>query len=317
MKKNTKVMVLLVALILIGLVSAAYAQDAKAAYKEGLKLFNNKKFKEAIPKFDSAIGSNKAFVKAYVFRGLSYYMLRNHAQAINDLNKAIQMDPENVTALFARGMAYLFSGKSQKAITDFTMVLQKQPENSLSYFNRSVCYYRLGQYKKAVSDSSKAISFNVKNQQAYFLRAACYWKQGLYEASVRDLKRAVDLRPDGPYLQLMYYLGKAHQGSIDAGQLRDFYAKNEKKADVWPYPAIAMMLGKIEPVDCIKAAEKFEPKRLRPTILQQANFFVAEFFFIHKDEAKAKKYKNLAENGPDKLFMIQSLIKHDYYQFKK
>ena len=318
MKTNKRLVLILVSLMLAAFITTAFAQTAaKDPYKDGLKLFQKKSYKEAIPCFDQALAVNKNFVKAYVFRGLSYYMLEDHEKAINDLNKAIQMDPENVTALYGRGMAYLFTGKSQKAITDFTMVLQKQPENSLSYFNRAICYYRLNEMKKAVSDASKAISNNPKNARAYFLRGACYWKQELYEAATRDLKRAVELRPDGPNFQLMYYMAKAHMGDISTDQLKAFYEKYQKKADQWPYPAVAMMLGRIEPVDCLKAAEKFEPVKLRATVVQQANFYISGFFFIQKNQEKAEKYMKLAINGENKLFVIQSLIKHEYYQGKK
>ncbi|MCD4786216.1 MAG: tetratricopeptide repeat protein [Candidatus Eremiobacteraeota bacterium] len=318
MKRNNKLVIILVSLMLVTLITAVYAQSsANVSYKAGLKFFSHKKYREAIPHFDSAIETNGSFVKAYVFRGLSYYMLEDHNKAINDLNKALQLDPENVTALYGRGMAYLFTGKSQKAITDFSMVLKKQPENSKSYVNRAICYYRLNKMKKAVSDASKSISFNVKNPSPYFLRAACYWRQGLHKAAVLDLKRAVDLYPNGPNLQIMYYISKAHIGDTSTDQLKAFYEKNKKKADVWPYPAIAMMLGKIEPVDCIKAAKKFKPLKLRGTIEQQANFYVGEFFFIHKNQEKADKYRKLAMDGENKLFIIQSLVKLEYYDFKK
>ncbi len=318
MKTDKRLLVILVTLMLAAFISTAYAQTAaKDPYKDGLKLFEKKSYKEAIPCFDKALAVNPNFVKAYVFRGLSFYMLEDHEKAINDLNKAIQLDPGNVTALYGRGMAYLFTGKSQKAVTDFTMVLQKQPENAASYFNRAICYYRLNDMKKAVSDASKAISFNPKNAQAYFLRGACYWKQELYEAAERDMKRAVDLRPDGPNLQLMYYLAKAHNGDIKTDQLKAFYEKNQKKADQWPYPAVAMMLGRMEPGDCLKAAEKYEPERLRPTMVQQANFYIGGFFFIQKNTEKYEKYTKLAMSGDNDLFIIQSLVKHDYYKAKK
>ena len=317
MRKKSTILLLIFALLITAL-TLAYAQSsANKSYKEGLKLFSNKKYREAIPYFNNALGANSKFVKAYVFRGLSYYMLEDHNAAINDLNKAIQMDPQNVTALYGRGMAYLFTGKSQKAITDFTMVIQQQQENSKSYFNRAICYFRLNELKKAVSDASKAISFNVKDARAYFLRAACYWKQGLNKAAITDLERAINLHPEGPHLRLLHYVCKAREGDASTDQLKEFYEKHEDKADEWPYPAIAMMLGKVEPIDCLKAAEKFNPKKLRGTIIQQADYYVSEFFLIHGNKEKAAKYREKAMNGENKLFIIQSLIKHEYYEAKK
>lgn len=122
MNFNKRLVSMLVLLLLAAFITGAWAEKtAKDPYKEGFELFEKKHYKEAIPHFDKALEANKNYVKAYVFRGMSYYMLEDHAKAIADLNKAIQMDPENVTALFARGMAFLFTGKSKEAITDFRL----------------------------------------------------------------------------------------------------------------------------------------------------------------------------------------------------
>jgi len=316
MKFRKSLLLFLIVIMLFSTISACFAQDAQGAFKKGMKLFRDKKFRQAISSFDSALGSNKSFVKAYVFRGLSYFMLEDHLKAINDLNKALQMDPENVTALFGRGQAYLFIGKSKEAIVDFSSVLTKQPENALSHLQRGICYYRLGEYKKAVSDASKAISSNVKNIDPYILRGACYYRQKLYDATVTDFKRARDLRPDGPYLQLLYYVARAHSGNTSTDELRAFADKYKAKGNEFPYNLIKMMLGRRTAVECLKDVEKFKPAKLKGTILQQTQFFVSIFFFIQGDKTKAEKYEKLALNGVNKLFLIDALVKVQYYEFK-
>lgn len=319
MKHRKTLILLIVVLFMISAVSVCFAQDAKdaqASFNKGLEQFRNKRYEKAITSFDTSIAGNKSYVKAYVFRGLSYFMLKDHLKAVNDLDKALQMDPENVTALFGRGMTYLFLGKSRKAITDFSAVLKQQPENSWSHLQRGICYYRLGDLTKAISDSSKAISFNPKNYDAFLLRGACYWKQKLYKASVRDIKRARDLKPDSPYLQLLYYITEAQIGKPSIDKLRDFANLHKSEADKFPYYLIDMMLGRKTPVECLKVAEEFKPKHLRGTILQQTQFFVAQYFFINKDKEKGEKYLKLAFNGENKMFLIQMLVKHQFYEFK-
>ncbi|MCE1247482.1 MAG: tetratricopeptide repeat protein [Firmicutes bacterium] len=315
MKKLTVIAVVLLAVFALTSICQAKEAGAQKSFMEGLKLFRTKEFKQAIPKFDAAIKANKGFVKAYVFRGLSQFMLEDQNKAIADLNIALQLDPQNVTALFARGEAYLLIGDSKNAITDFSGVLLKQPENSLSYLHRAMCYYRLGDDKKTISDASKAISYNPKSAEAFFMRGVSYWIQELYDASVKDFEKAATLKPNEPYYQLFYYVAKARNGEKSNANLKAFRAKNAGKDEEFPNYLIDMMVGKKEPADCLKIANQFEPERLRPIVLQQTQFFVGQYFFIQGNKAKSDEYIKMALNGPEKLFLIQGLLKAQFYEF--
>jgi tetratricopeptide (TPR) repeat protein len=195
-------------------------------------------------------------------------------------------------------------GDSKSAITDFSAVLKKQPENSLSYLQRAICYYRLGDDKKTIADASKAISYNPKNAEAFFLRGVSYWIKDLYDASVRDFEKAATLNPNDPYYQLFYYVAKARNGDKSTTVLKAFRSKNAGKDEEFPNYLIDMMIGKKTPADCLKIADKFQPERLRPIVLQQTQFFVGQFFYISGNQAKCDEYTKLALNGPEKLFLM-------------
>jgi tetratricopeptide (TPR) repeat protein len=303
-------------MVLFAFAISAYAEDAQTLYVGGVKKIKAREFEKAIKDFDQAIAANKGFVKAYVGRGMCYFMLDNHKKAVEDMNMAIQRDPENATALFWRGSSYMMLGNSKEAISDFSGVLRKQPENSWSYMNRAICQFRLDNLKDAITDASKAVSNNPRRGDPYAVRGLCYWKQGKFDSAVRDLKYAVEVTPSNPYFQLLCYTAKAHEGDPSTKDLEAFYASKEAQSDKFVYQLIGMMLGKVTPEECLKAADNYQPSNLKDTMKQQAQFFISNYFFVKGDKEKAKKYMDLALNGVNKMAVMQAIVKIQYYELK-
>lgn len=316
MKRNSILLAIIAVIVFFAFTAIAFAENAQNLYIAGIKKVKNRDFVNAIKDFEKAIAANNGFVKAYVGRGMCYFMLDNHSKAIEDLNMALQRDPENVTALFWRGSSFMMMGKSKEAISDFSGVIKKQPENSWSYMNRGICEFRIDKLDAAISDVSKAVSYNPKKGDPYAVRALCYWKKGKFDSAVRDLKYAVEVTPANPYFQLLAYAAKAKNGDPSTDDLAAFYATKDAKADMFINKLIGLMLGKATPEECLNAAEKSEPANLRGTLTQQAQFFIATYFFIKGDKEKEKKYLALAENGENKLFIMQAIVKIQYYELK-
>jgi tetratricopeptide (TPR) repeat protein len=316
MKRISILFALMAVIVLFAFVSAAYAEDAQTLYIAGVKKIKTRDFEKAIADFDKAIAANKAFVKAYVGRGMCNFMLDKHKQAISDLNMAIQRDPENVTALFWRGSSYMMAGYSKEAISDFTGVLKKQPENSWSYMNRGICQFRQEKLDEAIADASKAVSYNPKRGDPYAIRALCYYKKGKFDSAARDLKYAVEVTPTNAYFQLLSYTASAKNGDTKTDDLQKFNDSKDAKTDKFVYQLIGLMLGKVTPEECLKAADAYQPAQLKGTMVQQAQFFISNYFSIKGDKEKAKKYLDLAMNGENKLFVMQAIVKIQYYELK-
>lgn len=316
MNTRNALFTVMVVFLLCAFVTAAYAEDAQTLYIGGVKKVKDRDFENAIKDFGAAIQANKAFVKAYVGRGMCYFMLDRHKQAIDDLNKAIQLDPENVTALFWRGSSFLMAGDSKSAIPDYTGVLKKQPENAYSYLFRGIAYFRIDKLQEAIADVSKCISYNPRKADPYVIRGMCYFKKKMYDSAVRDMKRGVELQPANGYYQLLAYSAQVQNGDPATGDLEAFYGKEDAKKDKIVYQLIGMMLGKVTPEECLKAADKFEPVNLRATIVQQTQFFVSNYFLAKGDKDKSQQYLNKAMNGENKLFVIQMIVKMLFYEMK-
>jgi len=316
MRFHNVIALFLTAVFILSLSSVSHAEDAQSLYVIGIKCVKDKDYKKAMGYFEQAIKLNKAYVKAYVGKGICEFMQDNHRKALESLNKAVQLDPENVTALFWRGTTYLMLGESKNAIPDFTGVLRKQPENSASYLFRGICHFRLDSLEETISDVSKSISFNPRKADPYIVRGMSYFKKEKYDSALRDLTRGVELDPNNAYYQLLAYTVKARGGDMSKDSISAFYEKNHTDKDTLDVMMIGMMIGKVAPDAVLKAAEKFEPENLRGTMIQQAQFFVGNLFYLQGDKEKGRKYVDLAMNGENRLFIIQAIVKMGYYDFK-
>ena len=82
------------------------SSEAELAYGEGIGLFDQGFYKNAIPALDKAIQLDPDYADAYNNRGWSYANLGEYQTAIADYTKAIQLDRDSALAYTNRGNSY-------------------------------------------------------------------------------------------------------------------------------------------------------------------------------------------------------------------
>ena len=84
-------------------VSAADNQTAEKIYNQGIVLFQQGKYDEAIAQFNEAIKIKPNFAKAYINRATSKVEQKKYAESISDYNMAIMLEP-SAKSFFSRGL---------------------------------------------------------------------------------------------------------------------------------------------------------------------------------------------------------------------
>lgn len=153
--------------------------QADASLDQMEKLFNEKKYPEALEMVDSLLAADPNNADLHVWKG---HIMGNLAQgnpmnmikygmgAMQEYEKALDLDPENAGAHFGRGMGRLmappgFGGDLDGAIADFEFACKKQafPE---AYFNLGEAYKRKGLNDKAKEAYKKALELNPNYAEA-------------------------------------------------------------------------------------------------------------------------------------------------------
>jgi len=99
--------------------------------------------------------------RIYTNRGNKLFQLRRYDEAIADFSKAIAVFPSDELVYGSRGKAYYFLGKYQDAILDFNHALALKPDSRRLYYDRAMAYRALGNFAAAQEDFTKSCAFGL------------------------------------------------------------------------------------------------------------------------------------------------------------
>jgi len=207
--------------------------EAFKHYIEGKKLYNERKFREAIEVLEKAViidpefamaydlmatsydymenldQAKKNFLKAmelldrvsdrerFLIQSAFYYMVENDSdRSINIYRELLKFYPDDETAKRMLGAIYLNLEEWDLALEWFNKVLETYPRSEAAYLNIAYVFMAKGWYDQArnILQANRYIFSN----QAYFHRnmSHTYLYQGRYDEALSEVKSAFSLEPD-------------------------------------------------------------------------------------------------------------------------
>ena len=199
---------------------------------EGVELFNNQKFEEALSKFDEALSKEPNCKEACFNKGLCYQSLNDNEKALECFEQALRIDPNYTSALIGQGNSYLKSGDKEKALSYFEKALSIKEDLPLALSGKSICLQELNKkdevneiinkqieentqdfipyllkgnilkdekkYEEAIDNYKKCIRNNKNCSEAYYNMALCEAELGQNESALKNLEEALKLNNDFP-----------------------------------------------------------------------------------------------------------------------
>lgn len=184
------------------------AAEASKLDEEGNRLYYEKRYDEAIAKYNEAIRINPNGSNAYAHRSLAYLEHNTDIpSAMMDAEKAISLDDKNTIAYMNRGRIYLQAGDALHAIMDFSKATTLSPNNAEAYCWLGLAYIHSKNKEKSLEELTRAISVNPGYARAYFLRSGLfYFHFHRYDEALKDINMAISIEPNTPE----YYCGRGH-----------------------------------------------------------------------------------------------------------
>ncbi|MEQ8171964.1 MAG: tetratricopeptide repeat protein [Candidatus Eremiobacterota bacterium] len=102
--KNT-VFVSLMILFLMAVFLPVYSQSSSEWNNKGIKLYEEKKYEEAIKCFDKALNADPGSPQLWLNKGNCYLQTGEENKAITCYNKSLEYDSENSKAMYFKGVA--------------------------------------------------------------------------------------------------------------------------------------------------------------------------------------------------------------------
>ena len=94
--------------------------------------------------------------RIYTNRGNKLFQLRRYDEAIADFTKSIAAYPDDELIYGSRGKAYFFLGKYQEALRDFDRAIVLKPDSKRFYYDRALTHRALGNLTESQDDFGKS-----------------------------------------------------------------------------------------------------------------------------------------------------------------
>jgi len=94
--------------------------------------------------------------RIYTNRGNKLFQLKRYDEAIADFNRAIAVYPDDDLVYGSRAKAYYFTGEYQLALRDYERAIAMNPGSKRLYYDRSLTYRALGNFAAAQEDLRKS-----------------------------------------------------------------------------------------------------------------------------------------------------------------
>lgn len=182
---------------------------ANAHYDLGLEFARQKRFDEAISKFNKALEIKPGFVKAYNNLGAVYIEKKMYDEALGVFQNAVKMNRSDANIHYNLGIIFELKGKSDEAAAAFREALALRPNDANIRYNLGVVYFKKGLLDEAAQEFQGALRDRPDHAGAAYNLGAIYMRQGRLDDAIAQLETAVSLEPQNPVFRKN--LQKAHE----------------------------------------------------------------------------------------------------------
>lgn len=125
-------------------------------YNEGVSLYDQGRYSEAIIKFDRSLEIDPTNKEAWLYKGLSLDDLGRYPEALICYDKAIAIDPYYVIPWYNKGIILGNQGRYLDSITCFDRVIAIDPKDGGAWYNKGIALELLGRNTEAEACFNKA-----------------------------------------------------------------------------------------------------------------------------------------------------------------
>ncbi len=171
---------------------------------EGLRLYKEGKYKEAIEAFRQVVNLNLNSHMANYYYGLCLVADRQYALAVEPLKISLDLQPDFVQGHMALGDAYLKLGDTAEARAEFLRALDLQASYAAALDGLGRVFESMGQDPPAEEQYRKAIQTNVAFVEAYSHLGDLFLRLRRQDEAIDLFLKAISVKPDfsGGYSRL-------------------------------------------------------------------------------------------------------------------
>jgi len=142
-------------------------KEVRNIVNEGVRLFENKKYEEALQKFMFTIQSNPENAIAHRWIGITKMQMQDYKSAENELQKAIELNPCDDVAYNYLGGLYDKLNRIEEAEQLLKKAVELNPNNAVNHYNYATLLSKCGKKKEAWSQCKETLKIDPSFMMAY------------------------------------------------------------------------------------------------------------------------------------------------------
>lgn len=131
--------------------------NAQEYYAEGVSLYEQGKYNQALEKFENALEIDPTYTEAWIYKGLTLDDFKRYSEALVCYDKAIALDPNNIISWYNKGIILGNQGYYEDSITCFDKVIAINPNDAEAWYNKGIALEFLGRKTEAQVCYEKAV----------------------------------------------------------------------------------------------------------------------------------------------------------------
>ncbi|MDD3627911.1 MAG: tetratricopeptide repeat protein, partial [bacterium] len=166
--------------------------DSKS-FQLGVKLYNDKLYKQAIEEFEKAIKVFPEDLSIYKYLGLTYYKLNEKQKALDTFNQAINISPNDTGTLLGLAKIYVKEHNFEMAESLLTKVISIKPDLGAAIIELANTKYLQKDFANAIRFYNNALKVDPGSIEVYNKLAGIYLKKNQKAEAIVCWKKVLEI----------------------------------------------------------------------------------------------------------------------------
>ncbi len=199
-----KVTGIVVAVLIFLIVALALAPNAGKYYNEGISLYDQKNYGQAIESFDKSLKLDPDNEEAWYYKGMAHENMRDLSEALTCYEKATQINPYYSEAWHSKAGVLRIMARSNQdldvALDAINKSIEISPKNSEAWRLKGLILHEQGKYYEAISSYDSSIQVDPYNYYSWLTKPDIFEELGDYPETLNCYDKAIECDPYEGYI---------------------------------------------------------------------------------------------------------------------
>jgi protein O-GlcNAc transferase len=168
---------------------------AEALVNQGNMLRQQRRYDEALARYEQAIALEPDHAEAFVSRGNALQELRRFEEALASYDRVISLRPDHADAFYNRGIALMRLNRLEEALASYDRAIALRPNYVRAYNNRGNALRVMKCFEEALASYDQAITLEPDYADALYNRGILLQALSRFEEALASYDRVIALAP--------------------------------------------------------------------------------------------------------------------------